>query len=86
MDFSLREVFLKRIPVHLVPTAFEMLLAPFRETAMEQRELGFRALRFQFEPDDRIHAFRPVTRTPSLDDTLIRYEFDIPARDQTAET
>jgi len=53
---------------------------------MKQGEPGFRALRFQFELDDRIHAFWPVASSPSLNNALIRYEFDVPARDHTAET
>ena len=43
------------------------------------------ALRFQFEPDDRVNALGPASRAPRLHDALVRNELDISPDDEASE-
>ena len=52
---------------------------------MVKNDLGPRALLHELELRNRVGARIPAARSPGLDDSLVRHEFDVASRDVPAE-
>lgn len=69
----------------VVPTPVEVVVLSGREAGVVEDEGGFSGVGVEFEVDDGVDAWVPVTGAPGLHDALIGDEFNVAAGDLTAE-
>jgi hypothetical protein len=69
----------------LLPTRGQVFRLPLRESGMVKDNLCPSALFHELEPDNRIDPSIPAANAPSLDDQLVRHEFNMSANDVPAK-
>ncbi len=78
-------IFPHRIPVHFLPALFKVRAGALRKASLVKHETRTGVDRLQFEPDDRIDTFLPLSCAPRLNDTFAWNEFEAAADDITTE-
>jgi len=79
------QVLSQRLPVILRPSQSKVFACAIWEASMLKDNLGAGSLLNEFEFDDRKVSRLPGLRSPGLNYSLVRYEFDLPARYVPAE-
>src|SRR5262249_45243149 len=82
---SLRQKLCQRLPIVGFPAISKVLrLANWEAAVVKNQSCAF-ALLLEFESSDGIDAGIPGTGTPSLNNSFVWYEFDVPTRNMSAK-
>src|SRR6267142_3669359 len=81
----LAQEFLERLPIIPFPSRGQVFRLPEGKAGMIKHNLGPVALLHKFEFRDRVVTRIPATRSPGLDDSLVRHKFDLPSGDIATE-
>src|SRR5437870_13669731 len=81
----LTQEFLQRLPIINLPALRKVFRIALGKSSMVKHYLCPRALFYQLKSRNRVISRIPATRSPSLDDSLVRHKFHLPSRDVPAE-